>query len=235
MICLTFDTDWMTESSLSRFLNEFPLPGKGTFFAHEAFECLADSAHEVGPHPFISDLADWLQDLRNLSDRLGKPLHGVRTHSCVFSHMIGVGLNELGFDYVSQANNIFQDGLHPFRHPWGVWELPIYYMDNMDFWIAQNWPRLNHVPFSSEIIQRAVVGDSLYIFDFHPLHVALNTRTPEDYQAVKNRIIEGGVCPFDMAFSGRGTRVFFDELCKAMRDAGSVSLTCSQALDRWRS
>lgn len=234
MICLTFDTDWMTESGMSRFLKEFPLPGQGTFFAHQAFECLAASVHEVGPHPFISNLGDWQQGLKHLSGSLGKPVRGVRAHSCVFSHAIGVGLNELGFEYVSQANNLFQDGLHPFRHPWGVWELPIYYMDNMDFWTAQNWPRQNHVPFSSELIQRAVVGDDLYVFDFHPLHVALNTRTSEDYQSVKSRLIEGSASPFDLTFHGRGTRVFFDELCQAMRDAGNVSLTCSYALDRWQ-
>lgn len=234
MICLTFDTDWMTEASLSRFLKEFPLPGQGTFFSHEAFECLGVSNHEVCPHPFISDLGNWQQDLKSLSGRLGKPAHGVRPHSCVFSHMIGVGLSELGFEYVSQANNLFQDALFPFRHPWGVWELPIYYMDNMDFWTARNWPKLNHDPFSSELIQRAIVGNALYVFDFHPLHVALNTRTPDDYRAVKNKIIEENVSPFDLTFSGRGTRVFFEELCQAMRDGGNVSLTCSKALDVWR-
>ena len=234
MICLTFDTDWMTESSMSQFLDDFPLLGQGTFFAHEAFKCLAISDHEIGPHPFISNLGDWQQNLKNLSGRLGKPARGTRPHSCVFSHMIGVGLNELGFEYVSQANNLFQDGLRPFRHPWGIWELPIYYMDNMDFWTTQNWPQLNHVSFSRELIQRAVTGQDLYVFDFHPLHVALNTRTSADYQSVKGKIIEGGVSPFDLVFPGRGARVFFNELCQAMRDAGSVSLTCGQALDRWK-
>lgn len=234
MICLTFDTDWMTESGMSRFLNEFPFPGQGTFFAHEAFKCLTDSVHEVSPHPFISNLGDWQQDLKSLSDTLGKPVRGVRAHSCVFSHTIGVGLSELGFEYVSQANNLFQDGLHPFRHPWGVWELPIYYMDNMDFWTTRNWPQLNHVPFLSKLIQRAVAGDDLYVFDFHPLHVALNSRTPEDYQSVKNKITRDGISPFDLTYPGRGVRAFFNELCQEMRDAENVSLTCSQALDRWR-
>lgn len=234
MICLTFDTDWMTESGMARFLEAFPIPGRGTFFAHEAFDCLTNSDHEVGPHPFISDLNDWKSGLNMLAQSLGKPVRGMRAHSCVFSHAIGVGLNEMGFDYVSQANNVFQDGLKPFRHPWGIWELPIYYMDNMDFWTAKNWPELKHTPFSGDLIRRAVDGDSLYVFDFHPLHVALNSRATEDYQMVKSKIVEQGISPFDLAFEGRGVRVFFEELCQAMRDSGTVSLACNDALDEWQ-
>lgn len=233
MICLTFDTDWMTEDTLARFLAEFAVPGDATFFCHDVFPCLAATRHEVCPHPFITDLAAWQAPLTELTRRLGRAARGVRPHSCVFSHMIGVGLHELGFDYVSQANGMYQPGHTPMRHPWGLWELPIYYMDNMDFWMGANWPALAHEPFSPAWIEQSLSDAGLYVFDFHPLHIALNTSSPQDYQRVKARIIDESVSPFDLTFPGRGARTYFLELCDALTSRGRRSHTCSHAVDRW--
>lgn len=234
MISITFDTDWMSEQALTAFLERLPVPGTATFFAHQRYECLLGSPHEVGPHPFITHLDGWRTELRALAGSLGRPVRGTRTHSCVFSHMVGVGLAEDGYEYVSQASTLYADGLRPHRHPWGLWELPIYYMDNMDFWMTRNWPDLGHRVFDPRWIERAVQGEDLYVFDFHPLHVALNTRSPEDYQQVKGRVIQDGVSPFDLAFPGRGAREYFEQLCDAMRGAGVRSQSCGGALDGWR-
>jgi hypothetical protein len=233
MICLSFDTDWMSEDALQKFLQDFPLPGRGTFFCHEAFRCLQPTAHEQCPHPFISDLENWQGGLAQLRGAVNASARGVRTHSCVFSHMIALRLHEMGFEYVSNTTAIHQTGLAPFRHPWGVWELPIYYMDNMDFWAGGNWPGLKPQPFDRRWIDQALQEPGLYVFDFHPIHVALNTRTPDDYQSVKRRIVEDGVSPFELTFPGRGSRVYFQELCDAMRAAGQQSVSCSDALDSW--
>lgn len=234
MICLTFDTDWMSPEAVERFLHDFPLPGRATFFCHEPFDSLARSGHELGPHPFIEDLRDWRADLASLRARVNPAARGVRAHSCVFSHVMGVGLHDMGFDYVSQASPLYQQGITPYRHPWGVWELPIYYMDNMDFWTGGNWPDLKHQPFSSRWIQDAVGGPDLYVMDFHPIHIALNTRTPDDYQSVKASIVEGRVSPFELTYPGRGTREYFQELCDAMAAAGETSVGCAEAIDTWR-
>lgn len=218
---------------MARFLSEFPIPGQGTFFCHQPFPSLDATRHELCPHPFVSDLFQWQAPLGMLRQEINPRARGVRTHSCVFSHMVGVGLHEMGFDYVSQANNLYEPKLRPFRHPWGVWEMPIYYMDNMDFWMNTNWPGLNHEPFSRRVIETAVHGTDLYVFDFHPIHIALNTRTAEDYQRVKAAIVDHGASPFDLAVDGSGTRTFFEELCVRMVDAGLASRGCSDALDAY--
>jgi hypothetical protein len=231
MICLTFDTDWMTEPALRRFLDEFPIPGRATFFCHQPFDCLAASGHELCPHPFITDLNSWRSELEQLTERVNPKARGVRAHSCVFSHVMAVGLHDMGMEYVSQASQLYQDGIAPFRHPWGIWELPIYYMDNMDFWTPGNWPGRNHQPFAADWIRRAVHGTSLYVLDFHPVHIALNTRSPQDYTQVKSRIVDDGVSPFDLTFPGRGARQFFQELCAEMNAAGVRSVGCGEAID----
>ena len=230
MICLTFDTDWMTDHALARFMTDFPIPGRATFFLHDKFPSFAANGHELCPHPFIRDLDDWHSSLVTLAGALPIPPRGVRPHSCVFSHMVGVELHAMGYHYVSQATNLFQQGLAPLRHPWGIWELPIYYMDNMDFCMAKNWPDLQHEPFSADVIRIATEQEGLFVFDFHPIHIALNTRNHDEYQAVKRRIVRDGVSPFEITFSGRGVRTFFEELCCAMSKRRQVSFTCSDAL-----
>jgi hypothetical protein len=234
MICLTFDTDHMTDAWMKEFLGRFPIPGEATFFCHRSLESLIASRHELGPHPFIENLSSWQQDFRALAATLSRTVSGTRPHSCVFSHMVGVDLGKMGYTYVSQSNHIYQTGLRPYRHPWGLWELPIYYMDNMDFWIPKNWPTLGHEPFSPRIIDAALADpESLYVFDMHPLHIALNTRSHSDYEAVKVRVLQEGMSPFDLAVGGRGARVFFEELCDGMRRVSEGSYTCMEALRRF--
>lgn len=104
-------------------------------------------------------------------------------------------------------------------------------MDNMDFCIAKNWTDLGHVPFDPDIIKKAVDGEGLYVFDMHPLHVALNTRSFEDYAMVKDKILKEKISPFDLRFKGRGAGVFFEELCRAIRDSGQRSIACKEALN----
>ena len=145
-----------------------------------------------------------------------KPL-GIRPHSCVFSHMIGIDLNKKGYKWISQAQNLFSTNLYPFKHPWGIWELPIYYMDNMDFWMTKNWKNDNHKPFSQQIIDMCINNEGLYVFDFHPIHIALNTRTYNDYQNVKDKIINNKEDPFNLSFPGKGSRDFLKGFVKTFK------------------
>ena len=233
MICLTFDTDHMTRESLDRFLRDYPLLGRATFFTHDYFPMLDSTPHEICPHPFIEQLSNWEEAVTTISRHFSVKPKGIRPHSCVFSHMIGIGLKQAGYRYVSQAQNLYQADLKPFRHPWGIWELPIYYMDNMDFWMTKNWPGVRHTPFNPSIIKQAVSSESLYVFDIHPLHIAINTRSHEDYSSVKDRLVKDGMSPFDLRFPGRGVAVFYEELCTAIENTGTRSFTCSEALEHY--
>jgi len=214
---------------MQTFLSEYHLPGNCTFFLHDHFDCFNNTHHEIAPHPLITDLSNWGNSIKFRFPR--KPM-GIRTHSCVFSHLIGIQLRKRGYVYSSNIDNFLQPKLKPYRNAWGLWELPIYYMDNMDFWMPLNWPDLNHVPFNYEVIETAIKDEfCLYVFDFHPLHIALNTRTYEDYSSVKERIFPGEVSPFEIRFQGKGVAVFFEELCTAMQNNGQRSYTCTEALE----
>jgi hypothetical protein len=230
MICITFDTDWMSNEAMSEFLDRISWPGSGTFFLHQNLPALYETRHELCPHPLIEDLGTWTNGLKELESVVPNISNGVRPHSCVFSHMIGLELSKQGYSYVSQASHLYEVGLKAHRHPWGLWELPIYYMDNMDICMVDNWPSLGHKPFASKIIDQAINEPGLYVFDFHPIHLALNTKTHLDYSSVKDKIVSGKASPFEFRTTGRGAAVFFDELCDAMTKANVESISCSQAL-----
>jgi hypothetical protein len=231
MICLTFDTDWMSDAGMARFLRDFPIPGRATFFLHARFPSLEGTAHELCPHPFVDDLREFEPAVEAAAALLPSTPKGMRAHACVFSHAMAVGLRDLGYRYVSQANMLHDPRATPTRHPWGIWEMPIYYMDNMDFWAPRNWPDSGLEPFNPKVLHDALGGDGVYVFDFHPLHIALNTRTPADYLSVKDRILKGE-SPFELAYSGRGTRTYFLELCTSMRERTLTSLGCWDALQK---
>lgn len=230
MICLSFDTDHMTAEGIREFIRRYPLPGRATFFQHRRFEELETSNHEVCPHPLINDLNQWQDAIKQITDGMPSRPVGIRSHSCVYSHMIGIGLNSLGYKYASNVDRLFESGLEPYRQPWGIWELPIYYMDSMDFWFLNNWRGLRHLPFDPKVIRTALENDGLYVFDIHPVHVALNSNSPEQYARVKNRILSEGISPFELRSQGRGAGDFFEELCEAMERAGVRSHTCLEAL-----
>ncbi len=231
MICITFDTDWMEPAWLDRFLEKWTPPGQATIFQHRSYPALATQAHELCPHPIIHSLEEWKKGVERFRDEVAPGSQGVRPHSCVFSHALGVGLRELGFRWISQANNQYETDLEPVRHPWGLWELPIYYMDNMDFWMARNWPSSGHQAFSPAVIANALMNeDKLFVFAFHPLHMALNTSGPDGYAAVKSRILDRQASPFDLRGPGRGTATFYEELCDAMLKKNARSWSCSDAL-----
>lgn len=231
MICLTFDTDHMRRDDLQRFFEEIPFPGNGTVFLVAPFPEKRRYDHEFEPHPFFEGNAGWGQELEACVKRLELDPSGCRPHSCVYSHMLGLALHNLGYRYVSQATPLYQDGLQPFRHPWGIWEMPIYYMDNMDICMGVNWPELEHRPFHRDVIRRAVASEALFVFDFHPLHIALNTSDFHEYQRVKGKVVHEGRSPFALRAAGRGSATFFEELCQAMQDQGLRSVTCLHALD----
>jgi hypothetical protein len=228
VICLTFDTDHVRAEDLERFCSELRLPGRGTFFLWDRFPNMVSYPHEFEPHPAFSGTTGWRSQLETFTRALGMEGKGCRPHSLAYSHELGVVLAQLGYRYVSQADPVFQDGLTPYRHPWGIWEMPIYYMDNMDFCMALNWGE-GHRPFSRDVIRRSLESEALFVYDFHPLHVLLNTPDFETYQQDKPRIL-GGESPYGLRHAGRGAGIFFEELCRAMEDAGLSSLTCLDAL-----
>lgn len=227
MICLTFDTDYMSEERMAEFLATFDIPGAATFFCVERHEILEETAHEVGPHPFLYSEADREQELARARAEFPQAA-GCRTHACLYSHMISLSLGRLGFRYAS--TQVASGQPLPIREPWGVWQLPIYYMDNADFSARRWWGDAAGNPFSDTLIEAALTGEGLYVFAFHPVHLLLNTPTPEHYLARRDAFVAGERAE-SLRFEGLGAAVFFERLRDALLEQRSESVALGEALD----
>ena len=229
MICLSFDTDHLDEVRMREFLASVRIPGRGTFFCTRRYDCLAPS-HELCPHPVLDETNDWEVELTAKRAELPDAV-GWRSHSCTYSHVIAQRLAARGYLYASTQYQPVAAG-RPFREPWGVWHMPVYYMDNLDFSHSRGWPALNHVNFAPEIIDAALADDGIYVFDFHPVHLLLNSTSAGEYLARRPAFLAGeGVEALRCA--GRGARVFYDELCARMNEASVASVCMRDALTQW--
>lgn len=229
MLCLTFDSDHMDEARMAEFLGTVEVPGTGTFFCTQPYACLEGAHHEVGPHPTLESGGDWRAELERMRALFPKA-RGWRSHSCVFSHLLAEWLAGNGYRYASTNDQFGHKGIQPVRHPWGVWHFPIFYMDNMDFSSPCFWGEEADGPFSERMIETALGDDGIYVFDFHPVHLLLNTPDRNHYFAARDRF-KAGEALEGLAYPGSGTRSFYDRLCRAMQRQGRESLSLDQALE----
>ena len=229
MICLSFDTDHLNERRLRDFLETHPFPGRATIFCHQPFDCLSDLEHELAPHPFLAEGADWLSELAEKRQMLPAAT-GWRSHSCVFSHILARWLGENDYQYVSVDERFGEAGIWPTRHPMGaIWQIPIYYMDTFDISRQRFWTGSDVRPFDPALIDKALRADGIHVFDFHPIHVMLNTPDPEFYFAARDRYRAGE--PIEsLRYNGHGVGVFFQALCEQMRAENDESVPLAEAL-----
>ena len=229
MICLTFDTDHMDEARMTQFIDTHNLPGKVTFFCTRQFTSLSGSGFEVAPHPLLEAGADWTTELLAMRQMFPAAV-GWRSHSCVFSHLLARWLGENGYNYVSVEERFGQPGIQPTRHPLGtVWQIPIYYMDTFDISRKMFWTGDERPPFDKAFILGALDPQGMYVFDFHPIHVMLNTPNPEFYFSARERY-RTGEADRQLRYQGYGVGDFFQELCDQLRDTGVRSFGMAEAL-----
>jgi hypothetical protein len=222
VIILTFDTDYMTPETMDSFISNYPQLPRSTFFVHPDSLNWSNEFHEINEHPIIETLEGY-----SFTTTRNAPFGGlgVRSHSCVSSHLISVEWAKAGLLYQSQETRWNQKYSKPERTAWGIFDLPISYMDNQDIWMERNWQG-KHTKFSSDIINRALEGDEVYLFDFHPLHIALNTSSVEDYGKKKHKIVGESVNPWELTTTGYGTKDFFEQLLTGIEESGSSTTTC---------
>lgn len=227
MTVLTFDTDWMRDVDMCKFIDEYSELPRSTFFLHEHTGSWRPKFHEHGPHPSIPTSGD-VAALAMTAPESGQV--GLRSHSCVTSHMLSVKWAEQGFLYQSNECRLFATSAEPYRTSWGIWEAPICYMDNMDLWYPQNWPRKNHKPLSSVVVERALGSQGTFMLDLHPLHIALNTVDVDDYVAKREKLNTTGCSPWSLATGEWGVRSLFELLLSRIDSDRAESVSVQGAI-----
>jgi len=102
-------------------------------------------------------------------------------------------------------------------------------MDTFDISRQVFWTGSENHPFDKKLISRALGAEGIHVFDFHPVHVMLNTPHPEFYLSARERFRAGEAIQ-QLRYQGYGVGTFLQELCDQMRAAGAPSLGIAEAL-----
>lgn len=231
MIALTFDSDYMTDELFEDFFKTVMIPGSGTFFLHQKFSEQHFDGHEIGLHPFLEHSPDtWIETTSNLMKVYSRKIKGIRAHSCVNSQPFHGQLSAIGIRYVSHTTPFKRLNVEPYLMPWGIWELPVKYMDNMDYCWDLNCPPELNKKFDRDFLASTVgAPECVHVFDFHPIHILMNTPNYEFW--AKNRGSIGQVSIGDLRYEGRGVATYFDELLKLMIAHNQKSNSCLDIID----
>jgi hypothetical protein len=217
MIALTIDTDWASEELVRQTVEMIHAYGcKVTAFCTDA---LSTEADEVALHPNFVDL-DLETPIRHLKDVFPNAI-GMRSHSLFFTERFRPIYDAQKLIYDSNAIQYLRRGIRCAAISTLTMSIPIYFMDRF------------HLEMAAAKADRFSVSqfdwddDGLKVFDFHPIHVAMNTSSVEWYERHKihyhnlDRLREC-VAP------GEGICTLLEKLLSYIRAQGMKTYTMSE-------
>jgi len=205
-IFLTFDIDWahdeVIEDTLD-LLSHYKVPG--TFFATHDSPVLRNvikDKHELGIHPNFNDLINSTSVGENADYRLKYLLElfpyakSIRSHSTTWSGVIQELVLKYGLTHESNTFIPWQSNMS--LKPWKLWNeltrVPYFWEDD----VAILFKETNSL---SSILKLP----GLRVFDFHPIHVFLNTESLNRYERTRH-LHQNPKELIKHRFEGHGTR-----------------------------
>lgn len=186
VFCFTSDLDWASESMIEETLNIFiankvPLT---PFITHDSETIkkhyVGKSAKYVGLHPNYfanSTQGTNADDIISNLIKIHPEAKCFRSHSFYDHTLLANDLYKRGFEYDSNLLLHLQPNLVPLQHASGLIRFPVFLED--DIYILEKDER------KANIIS-LFKTPGLKIFNFHPIHVCLNTPSIEYYESVKS-------------------------------------------------
>ncbi|MBW1909580.1 MAG: methyltransferase domain-containing protein [Deltaproteobacteria bacterium] len=208
--CFTSDIDWAPESMIKEILNIFSQHGipLTPFITHHS-ETIKEhykgsKTRYVGLHPnFLSGStqgSDLEEIITNLVD-LWPDAKCFRSHLFFDNKLIAEEFYARGFRYDSNLCLHLQPNLVPLQHFSGLLRFPVFLEDDTYALREKIWD-LSHV-------KDFLKTPGLKVFNFHPIHVALNTPDMDYYESVKKDVDENWK---RLVFKGAGVYTFLVEL-----------------------
>lgn len=220
-IFLTFDIDWASDEVLSYTLDiieKYDI--KATFFVtHETklLERMRNNSNiELGIHPNFNPLlsGDFRygknidEVIEYYKDILPEAIT-VRSHAMTQNSHILDSFEKFGLIY--DCNTFIPFSSHIELAPWKHWsnemtKVPYFWEDDVHCIYNWEWN-----------VKKLLDAKGLKIFDFHPIHIFLNTENLDRYEKSRdcfnnfNKLIE------KVNFSSYGTKDFFIELIKELK------------------
>ncbi len=204
VVILSVDIDWAPDFAIEALIRRLDRhQARATLFLTHQSSALAEldpRRYELGLHPHLPDRLDLASALSTLSP-LAPQARGVRFHRLIQSTPLMAELGRAGFLYDASLLIPYQTHLRPFRFPPPLIRIPYAWEDDVH--------AMTNKPWTLESIDIEAPG--LRIFDFHPIHVFLNTDSPSRYEAAKKEGFTLEACR-RLQHSGPGTSTFLDDL-----------------------
>ncbi len=213
--CLTFDVDWACDEVLEYFLDlikEYAVAATINITHNTKLlkRINDDSLLEMGIHPNFNRLLNGEMPSENCGLIVDELLNivpdavCVRSHSLVKSTQLTSLFSQKGLKYESNLYIPPQDGMSvaPFFFE-GMWQLPILYED--DLYLHSREKRTADYFFDEKYA-------SPRVFNFHPIHLFLNTEEMSRYNAAKKFYHEYDRLTAFVNNDGWGIRAMFEEI-----------------------
>jgi len=220
LIAITSDLDWAPDQVLDFMLDPIGKLGiKATIFCTHRIHI--GGGHEIGLHPNYTKNLE-RETLVNLMRSVPR-CKGIRSHGLFIHSRLFQLYNELGIEYDS-SYLIPMQIVEPFNHPLGIVEIPMFFEDDAYF--------CDHSP-SFNVSDLCLGKPGLKVFNFHPIHVFINTDTPRRYAKAKN-FYQNPSHLIRYRKNGRGTRTLFLDLLEYIRKRGVETVTLGEVNRRCR-
>ncbi len=214
-VALTFDVDWAPEEVLNdtiRILDNYDV--KATFFATHSspiLHSLDKKRYEIGLHPNFNNLlsgeqsSNYKQVIRQLLNIYPDSV-GIRCHSLLHSSVMLSYFKEIGLLYDSNIFLPYHLGLKPFKSSNGLFRIPYFWEDDV------------HFEFGYEFeLSNLNMDDDLNVFDFHPIHIFLNTDRVETYNQARSHYQEPTILLSKRNASRLGARDYLLQLLETIK------------------
>lgn len=175
-ISITLDMDWAPEEIIDyslKLLSQYNVTA--TLFMTNKISCHI-SQHEIAIHPNFRSMKFEKHFTKYIS--IYPNIKGMRSHSLFFSERFRPFYKKFGIEYQSNVMMHCQKNIIPYYMSPTTLEIPIFWMDSYYLENISN----NQTVFLNN---KSLEAPGLKVFDFHPIHIFLNTDTLSFYASVK--------------------------------------------------
>ncbi len=233
LFCMTGDQDWASDAVIADFVDLFASYGvRPTLFATNKSalidELAAGGKIELGLHPNFLPGSTHGTDIDAVIKHVTEMYPGARTfrsHGFVDGTRICRVFHEKGIRYDSNLCLNMQPNIVPLRHVSGITRFPVFWSDLAHATDrAGDWDLQRYAP--------AVFSPGLKVFNFHPIHVAVNTPNDAHYQTIRTRVGSLSAAEIEQVrHKGPGVRTFLISLLEQLRTRGTRCHTLAELLD----
>ena len=219
------DMDWAPDEVVRYSLDILDAYGiKATLFMTNKLGVSVEP-HEKGIHPNFTSI----DFEKHISERLDDfpQTKGARSHSLFFSERFRPLYEKYGIEYDSNVMMYRQKNIRPYYISPNVVEIPLFWMDNFYLEMEGENPSYN-------IAHLDLAAPGVKLFNFHPVHVFLNTCSLEEYFKAKTHYHDAGKLALHRNSKAKGTTDFLKSLLEYIKANNAEVKTLGEISQEYR-